>query len=285
MQGAEEECGNRTNYFRWVMGIGCVARYCPIMRQLRYAVMICLCALNAAAAQKSERRGDDQPIPVRHTEGTVHGFLDLHTAGGEFLAHGDLTQVGRNGAIESRMIFRFPDGSLFEEMVAFTQKGVFAMESYHLVQRGPAFEGDLDATLSKSGAWTVKTKSHDRGETKETSGTLRMPGDVSDGMITMLLKNLAPGESQTVHVVAFTPAPRMIELVMQPVGTEKVAFGKSSESATRYNLKPRLGKVTGFFAKVAGKLPPDSQTWIVTDEVPAFVRFQGPLFTGPVWRI
>ncbi len=259
------------------MGSASVVRYCPIMRQLCGAVLMCLCALTEAEAR--------QPVAVKYVEGTVHGFLDLRTASGDLLSHGDLTQTLSHGTIESRMIFRFTDGSLFEESVAFTQKGVFAMENYHLVQRGPSFAGDLDATLARSGEWTLKTKSHDRGETKQTSGTLKMPADVYDGMITMLLKNLAPGESRSVHVVAFTPEPRMIEMLMEPAGTENIPFGKSSETATRYSLKPRLGKVVGLLARVTGKMPPDSQAWIVTQQIPAFVRFEGPLFTGPVWRI
>lgn len=36
----------------------------------------------------------------------------------------------------------------------------------------------------------------------------------------------------------------------------------------------------------AARMPPDSHAWIVTDELPAFVRFEGPLHpAGPAWRI
>ena len=39
-------------------------------------------------------------------------------------------------------------------------------------------------------------------------------------------------------------------------------------------------------ATVLGRVPPDYHAWIVTDEVSAFVRFEGPRFaTRPVWRI
>lgn len=35
-----------------------------------------------------------------------------------------------------------------------------------------------------------------------------------------------------------------------------------------------------------GRMPPDSHAWIVTDEVPAFVRYVGPLHSmGPVWHL
>ena len=40
------------------------------------------------------------------------------------------------------------------------------------------------------------------------------------------------------------------------------------------------------FVTLLGRMPPDGHAWIVTDEAPAFVRFEGPLYTaGPVWRI
>jgi hypothetical protein len=39
-------------------------------------------------------------------------------------------------------------------------------------------------------------------------------------------------------------------------------------------------------AKISGRMPPDSNVWIVTDGVPGFVRFEGSLVAdGPVWRI
>ncbi len=51
-------------------------------------------------------------------------------------------------------------------------------------------------------------------------------------------------------------------------------------------LKPKLGMWLSFFTTLLGRTPPDEHVWIVIDEVPAFVRFEGPLFLrGPVWRI
>ena len=41
--------------------------------------------------------------------------------------------------IESRLILKFKDGSLREETATFSQKEVFRLEGYRLVQRGPAF--------------------------------------------------------------------------------------------------------------------------------------------------
>lgn len=61
--------------------------------------------------------------------------------------------------------------------------------------------------------------------------------------------------------------------------------GGRTEPVAHFVLAPRLGAFTAFFARLLGKLPPDSHLWIVTDQVPAFVRFEGPMYTGPVWRL
>jgi len=52
-----------------------------------------------------------EPIPVRHVEGTVHGFLALRTKEGKVLAVGDLFQVVRGDRVTSRLLFSFKDGS------------------------------------------------------------------------------------------------------------------------------------------------------------------------------
>jgi len=58
------------------------------------------------------------PIPVRFPEGVTHGFLVLGAVDSVFIASGDLLQVGRGGNVESRMAFRFKDGSVFDETEA-----------------------------------------------------------------------------------------------------------------------------------------------------------------------
>ena len=227
------------------------------------------------------------PVAVRFVEGAVHGFLMLRTINGVLLAHGDLLQVNRGGKVESRMIFRFKDGSVFDETVVFTQQRVFTMQSYRLVHRGPIFTEDTEISLERgSGKYRVKTKAHKDGQDKALDGTLDLPPDVYNGMVLTVVKNLAKGASETVHIVAFTPTPRLIKLELAPAGEHKVLVGELAKTAIHYVLKPRLGTWLKLFATLLGSVPPDYHAWIVTDEVPAFVRFEGPLYTkGPIWRI
>ena len=228
---------------------------------------------------------DHQGVPVRYREGMVHGFLELRTDTDSLLAHGDLLQVPTDSGLESRLVFHFPDSSVFTETVRFTQNRVFALAHYRLIQRGPAFAGDLDVTLAGSGHYDVRTRSREDGDTARYTGTLELPPDVYNGMVITVAKNVSPQRGALVHVVAFTPKPRLIKLAITPAGSLRVPLGRHTEPAVHYALKPQLGLVVRAVAGLTGQLPPDSHLWIVTDGVPAFVRFEGPLYSGPVWRI
>ena len=227
------------------------------------------------------------PVPVRFVEGATHGFLVLRTVDGALIASGDLLQVGRGGEVESRMVFRFKDGSVFDETVVFTQQHVFTMQSYRLLQRGPVFAEDTEISMERAtGKYRVKTKAHKDGREEVLEGTLELPPDVYNGMVLTVVKNLPKGASETVHFVAFTPEPRLIQLELAPAGEHKVLVGELAKTAIHYVFKPQPGIWLKLFATLLGRMPPDYHVWILTDEVPAFVRFEGPLYpTGPVWRI
>jgi hypothetical protein len=86
--------------------------------------------------------------------------------------------------------------------------------------------------------------------------------------------------------VAFTPKPRLIQLELVPGGNLRLVAGDATRQATRYALKPKLGAALRAFATLLGKAPADQECVILTEDVPAFVRCDGPLYLkGPVWRI
>ena len=105
-------------------------------------------------------------------------------------------------------------------------------------------------------------------------------------MVFTIAKNLPRGASETIHIVAFTPAPRLIQLNLAPAGEHKVLVGEIAKTAVRYVLEPQLGIWLKLIAEVLGRVPSDSHIWVIADEVPAFARFEGSLHpTGQVWRI
>ena len=227
------------------------------------------------------------PVPVRFVEGSLHGFLSLRSIDGALVAEGDLLQVIRGEEAEKRMVFRFKDGSVLEESVVFTQKIVYTMQSYHLLQQGPIFAEDIEISMERAtGKYRVKTKPHKAGREAVFEGKLELPPDVYNGLILSVLKDLPKGASETVHFVAFTPEPRLIQLSVAPAGEQKVMVGDLAKTAIHYVLKPQPGIWIKLFATLLGRMPPDEHVWILMDDVPAFVRFEGPLYpTGPVWRI
>jgi len=225
------------------------------------------------------------PIAVRLVEGTAHGLLLVRSISGEILGHGDFLQVVHPDRIESRLVLRFKDGSLHDENVAFSQQGVFTMLRYRLVQRGPSFPETLDAVLDRK-TRSYKVQSTRQGKEETLTGSIELPPDAYNGMPPMLLKNLGSGATETVHIVAFTPKPRMIQLEMVPVGTQRLSTGETARQGTRYALKPKLGAALRAFATLLGKSPDDQECVILSEDVPAFVRCDGPLYVkGPIWRI
>lgn len=226
------------------------------------------------------------PVSVRYLEGVTHGYLVLRNADGETLADGDLLQVVKPDGVDSRLLLRFRDGSLYDETVVFTQQKVFTLVRYHLIQRGPTFPEELEVKMErKTGRYEVRSR---RGgdEPETVAGELDLAPDVYNGMMIMLLKNLAKGATETVQNVVFMPKPLVIQLDLASVGEETVMAGDRKLEATHFVMTPKLGLVRGAAAAVLGKTPPNYHCWVVTSGLPAFVAIDGPLYTGgPIWRI
>src|SRR6202050_4438193 len=90
------------------------------------------------------------------------------------------------------MILRFKDGSVNEETTVFSQRHNFRLVSDHLVQKGPAFKQPMDVSVDGStGQVTVRYSDND-GKEKTVTDRLKLPANVSNGMILTLLKNIGP---------------------------------------------------------------------------------------------
>ena len=87
------------------------------------------------------------PVPVRHPQGSAHGFLALKTVEGTCIAIGDATQIVHGDRVTSRVTFRFRDGSIDDDTTVFSQRGVFRLISDHHIQRGPTFPKPIDVLI------------------------------------------------------------------------------------------------------------------------------------------
>jgi len=226
---------------------------------------------------------------VRHSEGVVRGFLVLKSLDGTRIADGDLIQNARGDRVTSRLIFRFPDGSIHDETVVFTQRQRFRLVSDHLIQKGRTFPHPIESSIdAASGRVTVRYLNEP--DEKRTDEKMELPPDVTNGMILTLLKNIRPETlSTTLPMVITSASPRLVKLVqlmVSPSGTDSFSVGGETHKATRFVVKVEIGGLVGFIAKLLGKVPPDSSVWILEGEAPAFVKSEAPLYAGgPVWRI
>jgi hypothetical protein len=228
---------------------------------------------------------DADPIPVRFAEGVVHGFLSLRAPDGRLIASGDLLQTNHGGEVTSRLLFHFKDGSVSDETAVFSQRGHFRLIRDHSIQRGPAFTRPVEMTIeTASGSVTVRY-TNDHGEEEIERELMKLPPDLANGMVSVLLKNVRSAPPRSLSMVAATPKPRLVTLMISRAGTDTLTIAGSARKATHYVLKVELGGVTGLVAPLVGKQPPDSHVWILDGEVPAFLRSRAPMFAGgPLWQ-
>jgi hypothetical protein len=227
------------------------------------------------------------PVTVQYTEGVVHGFLVLSTLDGKALAEGDVTQFARGDRVTSHTILRFKDGSANEETVVFSQRHTFRLISDHQVQKGPAFKQPMDVQVDGLTGQVTVSYTDDSGKEKTVTDRLKLPVNVSNGMVLYLLKNIrADVPLTTLSMVAAAPKPRLVKLQISPEGEDAFSAGGQSHKATRYVVKVDIGGVAGVVAPLIGKQPQDTHIWVLRGDAPSFVKSEGPLYNGgPIWRI
>ena len=222
------------------------------------------------------------PAAVRYAETITHAFLAIHAADGAVLAHGELVQSpGEKRRWDSRLVFRFKDGSLWDEKIAFTQDKVFRLMSYHHIERGPSFPQAMEVTFDRdTGRYRARV------DDKTDEGQIDLPEDLYNGMTLTLLKNLPSGRTSTGQILVFTPKPHRVATELRAEGQDKYFIGEVARTATRYLVKMELKGLTGVIAPLIGKDPPDLRYWLTTSPAPSFVKIEGPMFLkGPTWRI
>lgn len=226
------------------------------------------------------------PVHVLHTEGVVHGFVLLRTPEGKIIATGDLIQTTRNSQVTTRVEFHFSDTSLHEETAVFTQRGSFHLQSYHLIEKGPAFEHPVEMWIDVPKN-RVKVLDMSDGKNKISTDHVDLPDDLANGIVPMLVKNLPSSTPEiTVSLVAATPKPRVVKFTITPQGEDSFSIAGSQRKAKTFVGKVKIGGVTGAVASLAGKQPPDTHFWISTGDVPAFLKSEGPIAANtPVWQI
>src|SRR6516165_7700837 len=178
------------------------------------------------------------------------------------------------------MALRFVDGSLQDETVVFSQHGHFRLLSDHLVQKGPAFPVPLEVSIDGVRG-TDAVRWEEKGETKTANERFDPPADLANGFVATLVKNLDPERARsTLSMMATSPKPQLVRLVVAPAGVDPFAIGETARKAHKFVIQVDLGGVTGAVAPLVGKQPPDTYLWISQGDAPTFVKSEGPFYVG-----
>jgi len=227
------------------------------------------------------------PVPVRFTRGTIHGFVDLRAEDGRVVASGDLFQVVLGSQVTDHLTFHFKDGSVDDETTVFSQRRTFQLISDHHIQKGPSFPLQLDLMIDcRTGKVTVHSTGKDGKEEVKTS-QLHLPADLANGIISAACENLRPGaQPAKLSMLVATPSLRLVTLSISSRGEDPFTVNGVSEKATHYEMKIVLGGAVGILAPMFGKQPPNIQIWIAGGQAPTFVREQGQLYAdSPMYTI
>jgi len=248
------------------------------MRKLHAVIVATALSLGGIAAA--------EPVTVRYPEGTVRGFLVLRGLDDKILAEGEAIQTATGDRVTAKLVFRFRDGSLQEESTVYSQRDRFKLISGRLVQKGPTFPQPLEMTIDGN-TGNVNVSYQEKGQQKTATERMTVPDDLANGMVSKLLMNARPDAMPaSFSLIAATPTPRMVKLMVMPAGRGQFSIGGAARQANHYVLKVEIGGVAGVIAPLIGKQPPDSHVWILGGDVPAFVRSEQPLYAGgPMVRI
>jgi hypothetical protein len=126
---------------------------------------ILLCAANA------------DPVPVRHVQGYIHGFIVLKDMDDRILASGDVTQNPIGNRVTTIMSLRFKDGSLYQETSVFSQQKVFQLLSYKQIQKGPSFKTPQTLWFDASGKVSIEYA--DKSSEKTITDRISPPPDLA----------------------------------------------------------------------------------------------------------
>jgi hypothetical protein len=248
-------------------------------------MLLVLLAWSAAALAGSSLLAE--PIPVRYTEGRVHGFLVVRDQDDHIIGSGELCQSAKGSRVTTSLTLHLKDGSVYEETTTFTQQRVFRLVKNHVVEKGPSFKRPMDMSLDAVSGAVKVSYTDDHGEAKVIEDRLKLPPDVANGMVTMLLPDIDPKAPETtLSLVAATPKPRLVKLKITPGGDDPFSLAGVPRKAMRYIIKIEIGGVAGVVAPLVGKEPRDILVWIIREPVPGFLRSEGSFSEGgPVWRI
>ena len=226
-----------------------------------------------------------EQIKVKYPQGVLHGFVVVRTEEGKKIGVGDFQQTVSGTRVTAKMALKLEDGSVFEDTAVFSQRVAFRLISDHFLEKGPAYKDPMEVWINCQTNQVKMLETKD-GKDKVTVTRLNLPADLANGMVAILLENITDDVEHTLPILAATPKPRIVKLVVAPEGEDRFSVEGAKYKAKRYLERIEIGGVAGAVAPLVGQKPPDGRSWILTGDAPLLLKSVGPLAAGtPVWEI
>jgi hypothetical protein len=255
-----------------------------LLLRLTYLSAVFLAVILALSVASPASFASD--VPVRYPEGVLTGFLVLRNMEGKRIADGDLAQTLHGDRVTLHLTLRFLDGSSYDEVTVLTQHETFRLISDRLVQKGPSFDPEMEASIDVASGKVSVHSTDKKGKQDQYAESMSLPPELANGILFTLLKNVDTRAAISVPFLAFTPKPRLVQFEISPQAEQSVLAGSRRYPVLHFLIKVKIGGATGLAAKVAGKQPPDTEAWTLKSDAPVFLATQGPLYSGgPIWRI
>jgi hypothetical protein len=131
----------------------------------------------------------------------------------------------------------------------YSQRRTFQLLTYKQVQKGPSFKTPETISLDAStGKVNIQYTDKD-GTAKTIADTLKLPPDLANGILPILLTEVDPKVETTLSMLVSTPKPRLVKLKITAGEPDSFTLGGVGAKATHYIIKINIGVV----AKVAGE--------------------------------
>ncbi len=225
-----------------------------------------------------------EPIPVRHIQRPMHRFMVARSETGTIIANGEFTQVVQGDEVSMRLIYRFVDGSIDDEMTTYTQHGTFRLVRNHHIQKGPFFTRPVDFAVEAATGIATSRTTDSKGNIHVESHHIELPDDLANGFIGTLLLNV-PQNTAPFRVGLLAPVigGRLVRLLISPEGEQPLQTAGQTLKATVFRIHPELGGIVGVIASLLGLQPKDVMVSVLEGEEPAIMKIVGQLGgSGPV---
>ena len=225
-----------------------------------------------------------EPIAVRHIQRPMHRYMVARSEDGRTIANGEFSQVVEGNEVTMRMVYRFVDGSIDDEMTTYRQQSTFQLVRNHHVQSGPFFAKPIDFTVEAASGIATSRTIDKNGKIHVESKHMDLPADLANGIVGTLLLNV-PHNTKPFRVGMLTPVGggRLVPLLISPVDEQTVYLAGQTFQATVFRVHPELGGILRMFARLIGIQPKDVVVWVLEGEEPAVAVIVGQLGGyGPV---